>query len=192
MMSRNIYEQPADVDDEELEKELAEILKYYHPALVSEYRELERNRIIEMRQYTIDAKTTNGFEVGVYPSLETSATCLIHRFYCPPDTMVSDDAVANLTRLANETINFYNFHMGTNYTYVQVIKTMTSVAGGTWYYITFQASLPSRYCPCTFEAKLFESLPFPKSAIHFDFVRLKVEAGSPSSSGLPNLVRGWV
>ncbi|KAK1385839.1 hypothetical protein POM88_023574 [Heracleum sosnowskyi] len=180
-MRRNIYSQRPEDDDEEMKEELNDILKHYHPDIVSQHWMEERYCILERRQYKIDVNTTDGFEVGVYPYLAKKACSLIHRYYCPPDTTLPDYAIANLNRLANEAIHLYNSKEGSNYTVVRVIKTMTEVASGTWYYMTFQASLPFRRCPCrTFEAKLFEHLPFPRSYIHIEFVRLKIEAGGSS------------
>ncbi|KAK1389418.1 hypothetical protein POM88_017596 [Heracleum sosnowskyi] len=77
--------------------------------------------------------------------------------------------------LALHAIQFYNLNEQTNYCVVKLIKSMTTVAAGTWYYLTFQASNADHVK--TFEAKLFVSIPCPERRIEVDFVRLKREAG---------------
>ncbi|KAK1381164.1 hypothetical protein POM88_027908 [Heracleum sosnowskyi] len=80
-----------------------------------------------------------------------------HRYYCPPDITVTDDELAKLNTLANMAIEQYNSTQGTNYTNVKLIETDTSVAAGTLYFLTFEASLPddNTFDPQTFDAVVF-------------------------------------
>ncbi|KAK1352178.1 hypothetical protein POM88_053442 [Heracleum sosnowskyi] len=176
---QKIFSQRLEDDDEELRKQIDDRLKHYHPDIAHEYWVKERYSILERRQYDRDVSTTQGFEVGYYPYLMRNCGSLIIRYYCPPDANLSDDAIADLYGLANHAIQFYNSAEQTNYSVVKVIKTMTIVAGGTWYYMTFQASIPCYGDNLwTFEAKLFESIPCPEPYIKVGFVRLKMRAAS--------------
>ncbi|KAK1381155.1 hypothetical protein POM88_027899 [Heracleum sosnowskyi] len=86
-----------------------------------------------------------------------------HRYYCPPDITVTDDELAKLNTLANMAIEQYNSTQGTNYTNVKLIETDTSVAAGTLYFLTFEASLPddNTFDPQTFDAVVFVRIPIP-------------------------------
>ncbi|KAK1358663.1 hypothetical protein POM88_043137 [Heracleum sosnowskyi] len=176
---RKIFSQRLEDDDEELRKQIDNRLKHYHPDIAHEYWNKVRYSILEQRQYERDVCATQGFEVGYYPYLMRNCGSLIIRYYCPPDANLSDDAIADLYGLANHAIQFYNSKEQTNYSVVKVIKTMTIVAGGTWYYMTFQASIPCYGDNLwTFEAKLFESIPRPEPYIKVGVVRLKTGAVS--------------
>ncbi|KAK1381171.1 hypothetical protein POM88_027915 [Heracleum sosnowskyi] len=115
-----------------------------------------------------------------------------HRYYCPPDITVTDDELAKLNTLANMAIEQYNSTQGTNYTNVKVIETDTSVAAGTWYYLTFEASLsddntvtrqgisshlepdkPNTFDPQTFDAGVFVKIPIPAPCTEVHSVRLR-------------------
>lgn len=178
---RKIFSQRLEDDDEELRKEIDKRLKHYDPDIAHQYWDKERYSILERRHYQKDVNTTEGFEVGYYPYLWRNSGSLIIRYYCPPDANLPDDGIAHLYGLANHAIQFYNSTEQTHYIVVKVIKTMTSVAAGTWFYITFQASIPWYGDQLwTFEAKLFEGIPCPERYIKVEFVRLKMEAGSSS------------
>ncbi|KAL8106143.1 hypothetical protein AgCh_029809 [Apium graveolens] len=118
--------------------------------------------------------TTQGFEVGIYPSMfRNTVGCMITPYYCPPETTITDYELDNLTRLANEAIQHYNSENGKEYANVTVSKATRSFSCGFSYYLTFQASLPDGESPLTFETSLHEPPAFKKSSTEIDFVRLK-------------------
>ncbi|KAK1381172.1 hypothetical protein POM88_027916 [Heracleum sosnowskyi] len=82
----------------------------------------------------------------------------ITRYYCPPDTTITDYELDKLTSFPNLSIDRYNSTQNTKFGNVLVIKAMRSFSCGFWYYLTFQGSLPD-HPPQMFEAKLYYAPP---------------------------------
>ncbi|XP_017219189.1 uncharacterized protein LOC108196421 [Daucus carota subsp. sativus] len=131
----------------------------------------ERKCLVEWEQYANDLNTTKGFEVGDYPYLSRKLFgSFITRYYCPPDTTITDYELDKLTGLARSAIDQYNSTHQTVFANVTVVKAMRSFSCGHWYYLTFQANVPHSP-PRIFQAKVYEEPHWVSPPLFIEFVR---------------------
>ncbi|KAL8125795.1 hypothetical protein AgCh_013180 [Apium graveolens] len=131
----------------------------------------ERKCLVESEQYANDINTTKGFEVGEYPYLDRHRFgSLITRYYCPPDTTITDYELEKLTSFVILAIAQYNSTHETEFGNVLVIKAMTSSSCGHWHYLTFEANLPD-HPPQIFQVKVHEEPNWVSSPVFVEFVR---------------------
>ncbi|KAL8106176.1 hypothetical protein AgCh_029836 [Apium graveolens] len=180
---------PEDYDDSWLDKEIEEEqdqrmkdvlirVKKTMPNLITNTKEItsltrESASCSGSSMPTTSILLRYGFEVGKYPTLGRKLCgSFITRYYCPPDTNITDYELDKLTSFAGQAIAQYNSTHETEFGNLMVIKAMRAFSCGFWHYLTFQANLPD-HPPQIFEAKVYEEPHWVSPPLSIEFVRLR-------------------